>query len=228
MLGSQTLKVLAGAKIAVLVSNVARNAEHSARDAAIATIKDEHRSLASVLHALRRIVAEAPERKTLDTKLLRGAIHYLRAFPQTLHHPKEERYLFKRLRGRSDELGRVLDELERQHASGATLLDAVAAAVDAYKRQPDSATALNEALDAFTVAQWRHMETEEQIVLPAARELLDDHDWDEIADAFGRNGDPRFDRFVDDDFREMFARIMNLTPPAGDESPSRNAGREHS
>ena len=221
MLGSQTLKVLAGAKIPVLVSSVAHNARHRARDAAMATIKDEHRSIAALLHALRRLVAEAPQRKALDTKLFRAAIHYLRAFPETLHHPKEEQYIFKRLRDRSPELDRVLDELKRQHAEGATLLDVVVDAVDAYERQGDSAAALDGALEAFTLAQWRHIETEERIVLPAARDFLSDGDWRDIADAFAGNGDPRFDRLVDSDFRAMFARIMNLAPPAGDESTSR-------
>jgi nucleotide-binding universal stress UspA family protein len=221
MLGSQTLKVLGAATIAVLVSSVAHTARHRARDAAMATIKDEHRSIAALLHALRTVVGTSAQGGTVDTRLLRAAIHYLRAFPAKLHHPKEEQYIFKRLRSRSPELARVLDELEQQHAEGGTLLDAVVDAVDAYDRRPDSPRALDEALDTFIVAQWRHMETEEQIVLPAAGELLSDGDWSDIADAFARNGDPRFDRLVDADFRAMFARIMNLAPPAGDESGSR-------
>ena len=169
MLGSQTLKVLAGTKIPVLVSHVARNAEHRARDAAIATIRDEHRSLAALLYAMRRTVVQAGDRKTLDTQLLRGAIHYLRDFPQALHHPKEERYIFRRLRGRSSELDRVLDELEREHVDGTALLDDVAGCVDAYEREPHSVAAVQRALEDFTLAQWRHIETEERIVLPAAR-----------------------------------------------------------
>jgi hemerythrin-like domain-containing protein/nucleotide-binding universal stress UspA family protein len=220
MLGSQTLKVLAGAKTAVLVSRVARNAEHGARDAAVARIKDEHRSLAAVLHLLRRIAAEAAEGRTLDTPLLRGAIHYLRAFPQELHHPKEERYLFALLRGRSPTLDRVLDELEQEHSGGVTLLDALAHAVDAYERNADSASAVERALEAFTVAQWRHIETEERTVLPAAQELLTDAEWRDIAEAFEGNGDPRFDRLVDDEFRAMFARIMNRASGGGGEAAS--------
>jgi len=220
MLGSHTLKVIAGAGIPVLVSSVAHNARHAARDAALATIRDEHRSIAALLHALRSVVAQAAPGSSVDTRLVRGAIHYLRAFPETLHHPKEEQYIFKRLRNRSLDLDRVLDELERQHAEGATLLDAVRDAVDGYEGQPHSPAALKRTLDAFIVAQWRHMETEEQTVLTAAHELLTDGDWSEIADAFGRNGDPRLDRYVDGDFREMFARIMNLVPPADEESAS--------
>jgi hemerythrin-like domain-containing protein/nucleotide-binding universal stress UspA family protein len=220
MLGSQTLKVLAGAKTAVLVSRVARNAEHAARDAAIARIKDEHRSLAAVLHLLRRVASEKADGKALDTQLLRGAIHYLRAFPQTLHHPKEERYIFARLRRRSPELDRVLDELELEHTGGVTLLDALACAIDAYEREPDSGSAVARAIEAFTIAQWRHIETEERTVLPAAQELLTDAEWRDIAKAFEGNGDPRFDRLIDGEFRAMFARVMNLAPRAGSESAS--------
>jgi len=211
MLGSQTLKVLAGAKVAVLVSQVARNAQRAARDSAFATIKDEHRSIAALLHAVTAFVDKAAQgNATVDTRLLRGAVHYLRAFPQTQHHPKEEQYIFKRLRTRSPELERVLDQLERQHSEGAALLQLVVNALDVYEKRPDSPAGIHEAWTAFTTEQWRHMETEEQIVLPAARELLTDDDWSEIADAFSGNGDPRFDRMVGSDFREIFARIMNL------------------
>ena len=217
MLGSQTLKVLAAATVPVLVSSVAHRARHAARDAAIATIKDEHRSIAALLHALRTIVSASAGSEGVDTRLVRAAIRYLRAFPEKLHHPKEEQYVFVRLRGRSPDLDRVLDDLERQHVEGGALLDALADAVDAYDRRPETAAALDGALQAFARAQWRHIETEERVVLPAARELVSDADWRDIAEAFGRNGDPRFDRLIDADFREMFARIMNLAPPAGDD-----------
>ena len=231
MLGSQTLKVLAGAKVAVLVSQVARNAQRAARDSAIATIRDEHRSIAAVLHATTAVVEGAGSGSApVDTKLLRGAIHYLRAFPQTQHHPKEEQYIFKRLRHRSPDLDRVLDQLERQHVEGAALLELVVKAVDVHEKRPDSPTAVREAWGTFTTEQWRHMKMEEQIVLPAAQELLTDDDWSEIAEAFRGNGDPRFDRLVDRDFREIFARLMNLagSPEDSAKAAHRRAGIERS
>jgi nucleotide-binding universal stress UspA family protein len=224
MLGSQTLKVLAGAKIPVLVSRVARNAEHGARDAAMARIKDEHRSLAAVLHLLRRVGAQAADGAALDTQLLRGAVHYLRVFPQALHHPKEERYLFAPLRRRSPELDRVLDALEQEHTTGVNLLDAAAESIDAYERKPGSPTEVTRALEAFTAAQWRHIETEERVVLPAAREYLTDAEWQEAADAFEGNSDPRFDRLIDQDFRGAFARLMNRAAHAGN-PPSAGSSR---
>jgi len=213
MLGSQTLKVLAGAKIPVLVSQVARNTPQNARDSALSMIRDEHRSIAAVLHALGLLLGQSsPEGRSPDFRILRGAIYYLRAFPETLHHPKEEEFLFSGLRVRAPELTQTLDDLEREHAAGAAQLQRLADAVEAYALNPASApVALREAYEAFAVAQRQHIATEERIVLPAAAQLLTGEDWNRIAEAFGRNVDPRFDRDVDTDFRKLFNRLMTLT-----------------
>lgn len=212
MLGSQTLKVLAGAKIPVLVSQVARNAQHAARDSALATIQDEHHSVAAVLHALQHLVGTAQRgESTLDSRLVRSALYYLRAFPEALHEPKEEAYLFPRLRGRSPELDRTLDEVQSQHARAGTLLDTLDDEIEAYERQqPRSPERLREAIETLAAGYRRHMKTEETVILPAAREHLSESDWKEIAEAFGRNGDPRFDAEDDADFRKLFTRLMNL------------------
>jgi hemerythrin-like domain-containing protein len=218
MLGSQTLKVLAGTKLPVLVSQNARNAQHAARDSAIATIQDEHRSIAAVLHALQQL-SDGVQRSesTLDTRIVRGAIHYLRAFPEALHHPKEETYIFARLRGRSPELEHALEELHSQHAQGALLLNVLEEALVAYeRREPNSAARLSAALETFAAAQWRHMSLEEAFILPAAQEHLSDSDWEEAAEAFGGNGDPRFDRDIEGDFRQLFARIITLASAGRD------------
>lgn len=212
MIGSQTLKVLAGAKVPVLVSQVARNSPHAARDSAIATIQDEHRSIAAVLHALQHLVGAAQRGESApDCRLARSAIHYLRTFPEALHHPKEETYIFARLRGRSPDLDRALDELQRQHAEGMILLNALGDGVEACERQQQkSLDRLREALETFASVQWQHMTMEETVILPAARKHLGEGDWKEIAEAFGRNGDPRFDAEDDADFRKLFTRLMNL------------------
>ena len=73
---------------------------------------------------------------------------------------------------------------------------------------------LQQALETYPAAQWRHMQAEETLLLPAAQELLSDDEWSQIAAAFGENGDPRFDRHIDGDFRELFAQIMNQAAPA--------------
>lgn len=217
VLGSQTLKVLAGTKTPVLVSQIARNARHASRDTAIATIQDEHRSIAAVLRLLQHLIGAAQRSgwAPLDSRIMRGAIHYLRAFPEALHHPKEELYIFARLRGRSPELDRTLDELQCQHAQNGRLLDRLDDEVAACDReQPNSTERLRQALETFAAAQLRHIQVEEQAILPTAREYLSEQQWNEVAEAFGRNGDPRFGPDDTTEFRTLFARLVSLAAHA--------------
>ena len=68
---------------------------------ALDVIRAEHRSLAAVIHGLRHLVREVREHGARpDFGLLEAMLRYIDAFPERLHHPKEDRYLFRRLRER--------------------------------------------------------------------------------------------------------------------------------
>src|SRR5207249_9744958 len=45
-------------------------------------------------------------------------LHYIDAFPERFHHPKEDAYLFRRLRERDPSAGELLDRLETEHEEG--------------------------------------------------------------------------------------------------------------
>ena len=63
---------------------------------AISIIRDEHRSLAAVLHGMLYLVREIGERgKKPDFRLLAAMMYYIDTFPERFHHPKEDRYLFR-------------------------------------------------------------------------------------------------------------------------------------
>jgi nucleotide-binding universal stress UspA family protein len=119
MLGSQTEKVLQHTTIPVLVSAVESNVPTSASAAPLAIIRDEHRSMAAVIHGLEFLVRDARARGVPPSfPLLRAMLHYIKAFPEKLHHPKEDAYLFRKLRERTRELDGTLDTLEREHTEG--------------------------------------------------------------------------------------------------------------
>lgn len=42
-------------------------------------------------------------------------IHYIDAFPERLHHPKEDQFLFARLSERSPESRPLVEELRAEH-----------------------------------------------------------------------------------------------------------------
>ena len=86
---------------------------------ALSIIADEHRSLAAELKGLQAHVAEARAgRVSADFHLAGAMLDYIQAFPERLHHPKEDEYLFRFLRLRSAEAASVLHELEAQHTGG--------------------------------------------------------------------------------------------------------------
>ena len=87
---------------------------------AIHIIEDEHRSLAAVLHGLLYLVREIRDHGMKPPFDVLGAmVYYIDAFPERFHHPKEDGYLFLRLRARCPEARPLLDRLEAEHVAGA-------------------------------------------------------------------------------------------------------------
>jgi nucleotide-binding universal stress UspA family protein/hemerythrin-like domain-containing protein len=212
MLGSQTLKVLVNSEIPVLVSATS-NPPVPAQ--AIGIIRDEHRSLAAVLHAWVHLLrqTDAGEAKP-DAALLRAMIHYIRAFPVALHHPKEEEYLFASLRERTSQCNAELDELQRQHERDHQLVNELADLVERYIAGAAALAELEQAVSRYALFIWEHMGREEGVIIPAAQRHLTDADWDEINAAFSENRDPRFGGDTDAEFRRLFSRLVNLAAPA--------------
>ena len=217
MLGSQTQKILQHATIPVLVSAVESNLTSAARTP-LAIIRDEHRSIAAIVHGLEFIVRRARESGAPPAfPLLRAMVHYVIAFPEKLHHPKEDEYLFRKLRARTNEFDATLDELEQQHDDGHAIVAELEQSVAAYQADPDGGlTRFAAAVERFATSQMQHMALETKVVIPAAQLHLTDDDWREIEAAFAGNDDPRLTVDDDEEFRQLFARIQNLLPePTG-------------
>ncbi len=216
MLGSQTLKVLVHTSIPVLVA-ATRNPAAPAR--AVGIIRDEHRSLAAVLHAWMHLVTGARrDGSRPDPALLRAIVRYIKDFPLTLHHPKEDEYLFRRLRERTSEVNADLDELERQHERDHRMVAELAALVEAEAAGEGDLAAMEAAVARYSTFVWEHMGREEGVILPAAQRYLKDEDWAEIDAAFCANRDPRFGGDTDMQYRQLFSRIVNLTAPPESEA----------
>jgi len=224
VLGSQTQKVLQQSTIPVLVSAIESNLPDAHMLAPLTTIRDEHRSLAAVIHGLEYVAAQARDGGAAPSfPLLRAMQHYIEAFPERLHHPKEDAYLFRKLRARTHEFDATLDELERQHVEGHELVTELARNIDAYEVDPERGlAAFVAAVERFSVAQLQHMALEAKVIIPAARTYLTAEDWAEIGTAFASNGDPRFSADNDEEFRQLFVRIINLAGAQVAAAPARS------
>jgi nucleotide-binding universal stress UspA family protein/hemerythrin-like domain-containing protein len=216
MLGSETQKVLLHTTIPVLVAAVESNLPRSELLAPLTIIAEEHRSLAAVIHGLEYLVRQARDQATPPSfPLLHAMLHYIKSFPETLHHPKEDAYLFRKLRARTRDLDDVLDNLQRQHGEGHEFVDELERSIVAYEADPKAGfPRFAAAVERYATSQMEHMALESKVVIPAARKHLTDEDWSEIGAAFAGNADPRFSVDNDEEFRQLFARIINLAPTA--------------
>jgi nucleotide-binding universal stress UspA family protein/hemerythrin-like domain-containing protein len=210
MLGSQTLKVLVNSEIPVLVSAMA---EPPVPAQAIAIIRDEHRSLAAVLHAWQHLFKDAQGKGTRpDAGLMKAMVRYIKDFPVALHHPKEDDYLFRKLRERTTAANPDLDELEHQHVRDEQMVVELAALVERYATGDATVADMEQAVSRYAQSIWEHMGREEGVILPLAQRHLTEEDWIEINEAFQMNRDPRFGGDTDAEFKRLFSRIVNLAP----------------
>lgn len=202
LIGSVTRQVLETAGLPVLVMAVETHLpERSDEQRALTVLREEHRSLAAVLNALLAEVQRPPAAQ--DPALLGAMLFYIGQFPERLHHPKEDTQLFARLRQRTTAFDGLLDELQAQHTHGASTF----AALQDSLRAGDAAD-FAARVQAYAQQQWRHMEHEEKVVLPAASQHLQPEDWQAIAEAFEANADPL--QGDSSSFDRLAARLLDL------------------
>ncbi|MBR0564711.1 hemerythrin domain-containing protein [Azoarcus sp. L1K30] len=182
---------------------------------ALSIIRNEHQALAAILHALRRTVSDMLHRHAKpDFDVLRALLFYIDAFPERLHHPKENSALFARLRERAPSLAPVLDHLEAEHAHGEQAIRDLQHQLLEYEMLgAHLLPAFAAAVEHYCECSMEHMHREETDVLPAAERLLGSDEWQAINAAFETNRDPLTGYPPEQTFEALFARIVNLLPP---------------
>ena len=184
---------------------------------AIQKIHDEHRSLAAVLHGLKQLARDlesATERPSFAA--LRAMVRYIDEFPEKLHHPKEDRYLFPPLVARVPAIQATVDALRAEHKDGARLVRELERSLMFFEdRWPLGAAEFLFAVDAYAEFHWKHMRKEEEEILPLAEKNFSPGDWEAVERAFDVNRDP-IAGIKERDFQELFSRIVTLAPePVG-------------
>ena len=193
----------------------ANDLQGQAMPKALNIIRDEHRSIAALLHGMDYLVSKMRAgRAQIDPRVFRAMIYYLDTFSERVHHPKEDRYLFSAMRNRGAEAQAVIADLEREHARGGDALRHLEQCLVRYEEGGDKEfPAFARAVDKFVQEYHAHMRKEEDIAFPMAERLLDAADWRAIDRAFEENRDPLADARDSRDFEKLFDRIVNLAPP---------------
>jgi branched-chain amino acid transport system ATP-binding protein len=158
----------------------------------IRIIQDEHRSISTVLHALKHLMRIAQD-ATLKPEFaaFRAMIRYIDEYPERLHHPKEDKFLFARLAAVCPEARRLIERLESEHKEGARLVRELERALLLYEDSgPDGWAEFSDQVDHYTQFHWDHMRLEEKELLPLAELRFTPQDWAVVDEGFSSNTDP--------------------------------------
>lgn len=180
---------------------------------ALRILGDEHQSLAAILHAVRYMLKEVGAgRLQPDLKLFAAMIHYLDAYPEKRHHPKED-ILFARIKARSADGADALARLDRQHQAAGARIKNLEDALQAYAADPSAFAAFAAAFDNYADFYRTHMMLEESEAIPLARKVLSAADWVEVDRAFAVDPDPMSGtRDKPEDFAAVFSKLVASAP----------------
>jgi hypothetical protein len=130
---------------------------------------------------VRAAPAPSPGRVTFLADHIDFAIRMLH-----VHHEGEDELLYPKLIERVPEQAPMTEEVDHEHEQVKTALDAASAACAAWRARPSAETgeALAAALDQVNVVLQRHLDDEEQKVVPLAAVTLTQQEWD----ALGKHG----------------------------------------
>lgn len=187
------------------------------KEKAIQKIQEEHRSISAVLSGLRDLARTAQDSAVHpDFRVLQAMVRYIDAYPEKLHHPKEEEFLFKPLLAHAKYASLLVGDLRSQHIQGERLIRELQRAIGAFEAEwPAGAFEFASAVNDYSDFHWRHMRQEEQELLPMCERYFNDEDWRAAANAFGANENVLGD-VKDQDFARLFTRIVHLAPaPVG-------------
>lgn len=198
--------------------------------ASLAIIRREHRALSAMLRSINLMLAEHRRHDTLpDFGALRAMLYYVDEFPERLHHPKESRLLFPKLRGHSEHMDTVLDRLDSDHASGEKAIRELEHALTGFEmmgktEHPQTRREHYErSMQRYVDFYLAHMHVEETEVLPLAELLLSTNDWDELDAAFLTHHDPLAEFGTGDVYQPLFRQILSALPRSSGVGPALEA-----
>lgn len=181
---------------------------------AIPILQREHANMVKVLAVLDAEIKVFHDLGDLDLDLLFSIIDYIESFPDVVHHPKEEKFIFDVLAGRDSEALPLIAELRAQHESEKGMIAALREGVEALSVDaPMDKSAFVESVTRYTTFVYDHMILEEMQLFPMARESLLASDWEEIDRAIAENRDPMFDDGCARRYHELMRQIIYLSQP---------------
>ena len=179
------------------------------------TIREDHASLAAVLHSLRLMLDQGPgDEPAAFFDVMRAMLFYIDEFPERQHHPKESQWLFPKVAERSPQAAEAIAQLERDHEGGEAAVRELQHLLLGWELMGETRhQAFADALQHYIHFYLEHMRLEEAVVLPAAQQHLDAADWAAMDAAFASNTNPLAQGPARDPaYDRLFTRIVMRAP----------------
>ncbi|SCA56022.1 conserved hypothetical protein [Candidatus Terasakiella magnetica] len=183
----------------------------------IKVLAREHLALNGIARILKIDANLIRDGKVVSHELLDDIVTYIREFPNKIHHPKEENFLFKAMRERSEETHEVLDHLYEEHEREYEMIEYFSKALADYKVNPRKEAKVFAQI-AIEYAEFLegHIRYENSNAFPLANAVLTEEDWEKIDVAFADNKDPISNPDEMKKFADLHHRIMDLGLPPFD------------
>ncbi|NLW04880.1 MAG: ATP-binding cassette domain-containing protein [Pseudomonadaceae bacterium] len=180
----------------------------------IRTIVREHQGLWRIIDLMDLLEQDMNINANPPDELLFNTIFdYIQHFSNRVHSQPTEIRLYAVLREKSPESGPLLDKLEKGYVIGhEKLLELRQLLKECMANWPNGRESFGHGLSRFSAALRKHIKKEEGVVLPRARSLLTDEDWNKIVAARDQQDDPLFGDRVKEEFRDLRLKIISLTP----------------
>ncbi|MFZ6861780.1 hemerythrin domain-containing protein [Undibacterium sp. Ji67W] len=185
-------------------------------------IQHEHEHLSAViqgmLYFVRGIEKGGP---APDLKVFRAMLYYISEYPEKVHHPKEDKFLFAKIKERTHQLDAELDALTDQHTKGELLAHQLQDALLRYEFMGAEAFPhFHNLVEQYVKFYYAHMSTEEKTIIPVAKQVLNINDWQDIDQAFIKNRQQLDDAGERYRYEQLFSMIVNISPaPIGIADP---------
>lgn len=177
-------------------------------------IQDEHKRLSLVIRNMLSFVQSAADCHDVpDPKVFRAMLYYISEFPDKVHHPKEDQFLFAKIKDRTHQMDATLDALTEQHGKGEFLVRQLQEALLRFEFGGQAEFArFRDLVEQYAKFYFSHMRTEEEMVIPVARQVLNIMDWQEVDAAFLENRHQLDDAGERYRFDQLFTLIMSINP----------------
>ena len=184
-------------------------------------LRSEHLALKGIYRILRMEAQLLSQNQAADFPVLEAIVEYICEFPDRIHHPKEEQYVFQLMRERSPDAESLLDTLLQQHEQEDQLIAELQQKLSAFKTDPSQRDVFIDVAKRYADFLENHLAIEDKQAFPLAKQILTAADWDVIDRGFATNDDPLAAGKPTERYTRLHHKIMSLAtlPLAASDQP---------